>query len=137
MFGSRKNFRTRAVCRRHSRARACLGHSSTYETRSTSPSTLIAGLEAIVPRAASTAALTAREREVAALVAQGLTNKQIAERLVIAPRTAENHLQHIFEKLAVSSRAQVAAWITLQTVLAATRSRGDTQLSATGKPSAD
>jgi DNA-binding CsgD family transcriptional regulator/tetratricopeptide (TPR) repeat protein len=54
--------------------------------------------------------LTAREQEVATLVAQGLTNRQIAARLVIAPRTADNHLQHVFDKLGVSTRAQVAAW---------------------------
>jgi serine/threonine-protein kinase PknK len=63
--------------------------------------------------------LTAREREVAVLIAHGLTNRQIAERLVITPRTAENHVQHIFEKLGRSSRAQVAAWIAVQGVLAA------------------
>jgi serine/threonine-protein kinase PknK len=51
------------------------------------------------------------------LIAQGLTNRQIAARLVIAPRTAENHVQHIFDKVGVSSRAQVAAWVVLQGLL--------------------
>ncbi|GAB3960038.1 LuxR family transcriptional regulator [Actinoallomurus acanthiterrae] len=55
--------------------------------------------------------LTAREREVAELVAQGMSNKQIAATLVIAPRTAETHVEHIMTKLGVSSRAQVAIWI--------------------------
>ena len=55
--------------------------------------------------------LTLRQYEVAALIAQGLTNRQIANRLVIAPRTADNHVQHIFDKLGLSSRAQVAAWV--------------------------
>jgi non-specific serine/threonine protein kinase len=54
--------------------------------------------------------LTAREREVAAFVARGLTNRQIAEQLVIAERTAETHVQNIFNKLGFTSRAQVAAW---------------------------
>jgi DNA-binding NarL/FixJ family response regulator len=54
--------------------------------------------------------LTAREREVAALVAQGLTNKQIADQLVISERTADNHVGHILDKLGFTSRAQVAAW---------------------------
>jgi DNA-binding CsgD family transcriptional regulator/tetratricopeptide (TPR) repeat protein len=54
--------------------------------------------------------LTAREREVATLVACGLTNRQVAGELVITRRTAENHLRHIFDKLGVNSRAQVAAW---------------------------
>lgn len=55
-------------------------------------------------------ALTRREREVAALVAEGLTNRQIAERLFISERTADGHLEHIREKLGVSSRASIAAW---------------------------
>ena len=53
--------------------------------------------------------LTAREREVAALVAHGLTNRQIAARLVITERTAETHVQNILNKLGFTSRAQVAA----------------------------
>ncbi|MCW8380761.1 ATP-binding protein [Streptomyces justiciae] len=52
--------------------------------------------------------LTRREREVAALVAGGLTNREIAERLVISKRTADTHVEHILAKLGVSSRAQIA-----------------------------
>jgi DNA-binding NarL/FixJ family response regulator len=55
--------------------------------------------------------LTEREREVARLVADGLTNRQIAVRLGISERTVENHLDHIFDKLGFASRAQVAAWV--------------------------
>lgn len=55
--------------------------------------------------------LSRREREVADLVAQGRTNKEIATALVIAVRTAETHLEHIRTKLGVSSRAQIAAWV--------------------------
>ncbi len=54
--------------------------------------------------------LTPRELEVARLVAQGLTNRQIADALVIAGRTADNHVGHILDKLGVTSRAQIAAW---------------------------
>src|SRR6516165_1598199 len=54
--------------------------------------------------------LTPREREVAELVAAGLSNRQIAERLVISERTAEAHVEHIRAKLECRSRAQVAAW---------------------------
>jgi class 3 adenylate cyclase/DNA-binding CsgD family transcriptional regulator/tetratricopeptide (TPR) repeat protein len=54
--------------------------------------------------------LTRREQEVAALVAEGLSNRQIAEHLFVSERTAEAHLQHIFTKLGFSSRSQVAAW---------------------------
>ncbi|WP_245667359.1 ATP-binding protein [Actinomadura macra] len=58
--------------------------------------------------------LTPREREVAELVAQGMTNKRIAAALVIAPRTAEGHVEHILTKLGFTSRAQIAAWYTGQ-----------------------
>jgi DNA-binding NarL/FixJ family response regulator len=58
--------------------------------------------------------LSTREHEVAALVTEGLTNRQIGQRLVIATRTVDNHVQHIFDKLAVSSRAQVAAWMAVR-----------------------
>jgi non-specific serine/threonine protein kinase len=54
--------------------------------------------------------LTEREMEVANLVAQGLTNRDIAERLVIAQRTAEGHVEHVLSKLGFTSRAQIAAW---------------------------
>jgi non-specific serine/threonine protein kinase len=56
------------------------------------------------------ALLTVREREVAALVAHGLTNRQIAAKLVVTERTAETHVQNILNKLGFTSRAQVAAW---------------------------
>jgi len=59
---------------------------------------------------AGTVLLTAREHEVATLVAQGLTNRQIAARLVITERTAETHVQNILNKLGFTSRAQIAAW---------------------------
>ena len=53
--------------------------------------------------------LTAREREIAVLVAQGRTSKEIAAALVLSVRTVDNHLQRVFAKLGVSSRADVAA----------------------------
>src|SRR6516225_11901232 len=62
------------------------------------------------PGEAARGVLTRREREVAELVAAGLTNRQIAERLVISERTAEAHVEHIRAKLECRSRAQVAAW---------------------------
>jgi predicted ATPase/DNA-binding CsgD family transcriptional regulator len=58
--------------------------------------------------------LTRRESEIAALVAEGLTNREIAERLVMAPRTAEGHVAHILGKLGFTSRAQLAAWTAAQ-----------------------
>jgi predicted ATPase/DNA-binding CsgD family transcriptional regulator len=55
--------------------------------------------------------LSPRERQVAQLVAQGLSNRRIAERLVVSPRTVDGHVERILAKLEFSSRAQVAAWV--------------------------
>jgi DNA-binding NarL/FixJ family response regulator len=59
----------------------------------------------------STKALTQREREVATLVTEGLTNRQISERLVISERTVESHVERVMEKLSRHSRAEIAAWM--------------------------
>jgi len=59
----------------------------------------------------SPTALTRREREIAELVAKGLSNKEIAGQLVISPRTAETHVEHILTKLGFNSRAQIATWV--------------------------
>ena len=55
--------------------------------------------------------LSAREAEIAELVAEGYSSKEIGRRLFIATRTAETHVQNIFNKLGFSSRAQIAAWV--------------------------
>jgi DNA-binding CsgD family transcriptional regulator len=55
--------------------------------------------------------LSARERQIAALVADGLSNREIASKLVISERTAQNHVQHILGKLRFANRAQIAAWV--------------------------
>jgi DNA-binding NarL/FixJ family response regulator len=54
--------------------------------------------------------LTPREREVAALLGEGLSNSELARRLYISPRTAAVHVSNILVKLGMSSRAEVAAW---------------------------
>jgi len=54
--------------------------------------------------------LTSREREIAALVAAGLSNAAIAARLTLSERTVENHVSQILRKLGCSSRAGVASW---------------------------
>jgi non-specific serine/threonine protein kinase len=69
---------------------------------------------AIEPRDERWAALTRRERQVAQLIGEGLTNKQIAGKLVIGTRTAESHVEHILIKLGFSTRAQIAAWAATQ-----------------------
>jgi predicted ATPase/DNA-binding CsgD family transcriptional regulator len=77
------------------------------------PSTAAAGLGGAdlddAGYAAAWALLTAREREVAVLVALGLTSKDIAARLVVSKRTVDSHLEHILGKLGYNSRVQVAA----------------------------
>ncbi|MFF1874732.1 ATP-binding protein [Kitasatospora herbaricolor] len=60
------------------------------------------------------AQLTPREAQVAELLAEGLSNKEIADRLVIAQRTAETHVASILTKLGLTSRSQVAVWVTQQ-----------------------
>jgi DNA-binding CsgD family transcriptional regulator len=55
--------------------------------------------------------LTSREREIAALVAEGLANREIAERLVISKRTVDAHVEHIYTKLGISSRVQLVNWL--------------------------
>ncbi len=54
--------------------------------------------------------LTTREREVTALIAEGFTNGQVAERLFISPKTAAVHVSNILTKLGLSSRVEIAAW---------------------------
>jgi len=58
--------------------------------------------------------LTRREYEIAELLGKGLSNKEIAAKLVISQRTAETHVEHILSKLGFASRAQVASWVTEQ-----------------------
>jgi predicted ATPase/DNA-binding CsgD family transcriptional regulator len=58
-----------------------------------------------------TESLTVREREIAVLVARGLSNRDIAARLVISKRTVDAHVNHIFAKLGLSSRVQLTIWL--------------------------
>lgn len=61
------------------------------------------------PGADELALLTAREREVLAAVAEGLTNREIGQRLFISERTIGVHVSHIFDKLQVRTRVQASA----------------------------
>jgi DNA-binding CsgD family transcriptional regulator len=58
--------------------------------------------------------LTPREREVAALVAEGLSNAEIAERLTVSAGTVGNHVGHILRALGARNRAHIAAWAVRQ-----------------------
>jgi RNA polymerase sigma factor (sigma-70 family) len=62
--------------------------------------------------------LTTREREVAALVAQGRSNREIGDQLVVSERTVEKHVENILAKLAFTSRAQIAAWAVEKALIA-------------------
>lgn len=62
------------------------------------------------PEPAGPSALTPREREVVALIAEGLTNAELAARLYISPKTAAVHVSNVLAKLQMSSRTEVAAW---------------------------
>lgn len=70
-------------------------------------------------RAALPAGLTARETEVLRLLALGLTTRQVADRLVISPKTADHHVQHIYSKIGVSTRGAAALFAIEQGVLTA------------------
>jgi predicted ATPase/class 3 adenylate cyclase/DNA-binding CsgD family transcriptional regulator/Tfp pilus assembly protein PilF len=83
-------------------AEALRGAESAAETRG--------GAGAGQADSAPAAGLTARQREVACLIAQARTNRQIAEALVITEGTAANHVVHILNKLGFNSRIQIAAW---------------------------
>jgi DNA-binding NarL/FixJ family response regulator len=108
------------LLRRQGRAR---GHALDHAQRAAHTATAL-GMTVLRTRAeavigALTAAtgavlLSRREREVAALVARGLTNREIARTLFVSERTAENHVQHILAKLGFGSRAQIAAWAVAQ-----------------------
>jgi predicted ATPase/DNA-binding CsgD family transcriptional regulator len=74
---------------------------------------MIPGQHPISPRRAEKeefGGLTAREREVAALIARGGSNREIAETLVVSERTVESHVTNILAKLGFSSRARIAVW---------------------------
>jgi len=70
---------------------------------------LATGTEPAAPQTAPSL-LTRRELEVAALVARGMTNRQIATALVLSPRTVDSHIQNTLTKLGIRRRAQIATW---------------------------
>ncbi len=76
------------------------------------PSTAEAANDAVLAEPESP--LTYRERQVAQLVAEGMSNKQIAAKLVVAQRTAEGHVERIMQKLGFTKRTQIATWVVTQ-----------------------
>ena len=76
--------------------------------------TFAAGDADELPGPAGTAAapsLTSRERQIAELVGSGLSNREIAERMIISKRTVDAHVEHIFAKLGLKSRVQLTVWL--------------------------
>jgi DNA-binding NarL/FixJ family response regulator len=75
----------------------------------------LAPATALAPgRESASDVLTAREREIARLMADGLSNRDIADRLVISEGTVEVHVKHILSKLGFRSRTQLAGWVARQ-----------------------
>jgi non-specific serine/threonine protein kinase len=72
---------------------------------------LTAGAAGAGSRGRADGGLTKREQQIAALVASGLSNREIAEKLVISKRTVDAHVDHIFAKLGISSRVQLTVWL--------------------------
>jgi len=68
-------------------------------------------------RAANPGGLSDREIEVLRLAAKGLSTKVIAEQLYISPKTADHHIQHVYTKIGVSTRAAAALWAAQNSVI--------------------
>jgi DNA-binding CsgD family transcriptional regulator len=117
MYGERLR-RARAVGQARAHLTAAL---ATFQMLDAAPWAARAGAELLaagvtVPRHTLTApgALTPQEHRVATLAASGLSNRQIAERLAITPRTVSTHLEQIFPKLAINSRSALRAALSQQ-----------------------
>jgi len=61
--------------------------------------------------APAASALTQSELRVVRLVAEGMTNREVAARLFLSPHTVDSHLRHVFAKLAISSRVDLTRWV--------------------------
>jgi HD-GYP domain-containing protein (c-di-GMP phosphodiesterase class II) len=72
----------------------------------------------VPPRPRHPAGLTGREAEVLRLAARGLTTRAIADQLFISPKTADHHIQHVYTKIGVSTRAAAALWAMQNSVIA-------------------
>lgn len=80
-------------------------------TQSGNPQTWTAVVRSLIAEQQAARLLSPRQREIAELIANGHTNKEIARLLLITVSTVETHIEHIFEKLGVNSRARVAVWV--------------------------
>jgi DNA-binding NarL/FixJ family response regulator len=87
------------------------GELSSRLWRSRVPATVQLTVPEVEPGPPGVHPLTRKEVEVAILVANGKTNKEIATRLFNSERTIDNHVQHIYNKLTIDSRAELALWV--------------------------
>lgn len=121
LYGSHDWLERRAAC--ETRCRELIGdraydaayvHGSTLsreETLALALDAAASGERKPVPARECPTVLTKRERQVAALVAKGLSNRDIAAQLTLSTRTVEGHVQQVLTKLAFTSRSQIAAWL--------------------------
>jgi DNA-binding CsgD family transcriptional regulator len=96
---------------RRPRDAAALLDSTRQRASAIGASVVLSLAEAVADGGVAAGPLSARELEVARLVAGGSTNREIAERLVISPKTASSHIEHILAKLGAARRSEIAAWI--------------------------
>jgi DNA-binding CsgD family transcriptional regulator/tetratricopeptide (TPR) repeat protein len=90
------------------------GHQSASDTLTAREREIEAGAPQLPGKQSVSDPLTAREREIASLIADGLSNRDIAEKLVISEGTVDVHVKHILGKLEFRSRTQVAGWVARQ-----------------------
>ena len=85
--------------------------------------TVAAGPALAAGGASAAGRLTTRETEIAVLVGEGMTNREIAARLVISERTVDNHVHNILDALDMRHRSQIAAWCAERGLLSRTTTR--------------
>lgn len=101
----------RCANRSHRPADAARYAGQARESAANAGATLLTDLAAALAVPQVAGLLSARELEVARLVAGGATNRGIAEALTISPKTAASHIEHILAKLGASRRSEIAAWV--------------------------
>ncbi len=96
---------------RRPRAAAALVERTRLEATAVDAAAILSLADAVADGGASAGPLSARELDVARLVAAGATNREIGQQLVISPKTASSHIEHILAKLGVARRSEIAAWV--------------------------
>ncbi|MFI2346565.1 LuxR C-terminal-related transcriptional regulator [Streptomyces sp. NPDC019443] len=113
---SRVQLREAAEIFRRHRARLWLDRACAELRASGGNATAEAGDSTHATHPAGTESLTARQREIVRLVATGATNKEVAARLCLSPRTVDYHLRRVFQQLHITSRAELIRWFGSESV---------------------